>query len=61
MEQNKEKTVTVHTNVSVRILENFDLRYARCRTRFIRNALELACKDKNFFDKVFFKDLLCNE
>lgn len=55
-----ENKLTIHTNVDRDTLELFDRQYHGCRSRFIRNALELASNNKLFFDKVFFKDLLAN-
>ena len=54
----KNKTVTVHTNVDSKVIDNFNMLYPRCRTRFINNALRLATTDKLLFDKIFFCDIL---
>lgn len=56
--QKNNKTVTVHTNVDSKVIDNFNLLYPRCRTRFINNALRLATIDKILFDKIFFCDIL---
>lgn len=50
--------ITVHTNIEKSIVELFDRQYKSCRTRFIQNAMKLACSDRNLFDKIFFCDLL---
>ena len=57
---NQNKTVTIHTNVSTDITEMFDRLYKGCRSRFIRNAMEMANNDRTVFEKIFFKDLLAN-
>lgn len=51
-------TLTVHVNIDKQVLELFDRQYKSCRTRFIRNAMKLANKDRDLFDKIFFCDLL---
>lgn len=53
-----EKTVTVHVNVPENTVELFNRQYKGCRSRFIRNAMKLANRDKDLFDKIFFCDLL---
>lgn len=53
-------TLTVHVNIDKQVLELFDRQYKSCRTRFIRNAMKLANKDRDLFDKIFFCDLLSN-
>lgn len=58
MSENKKKTTTVHTNVDSELLKIFDQAFPACRRRFIENAIQLATTDKEFFDRVFFKDLL---
>ena len=50
--------ITLHVNVNKQNIELFDKMYASCRRRFVNNAIELAVNDKNFFDRIFFKDLL---
>lgn len=54
----KSNTLTIHTNVSRDLVSKFDLFYKGCRSRFIRNAMQLAVEDKVLFDKIFFKDLI---
>lgn len=51
-------TLTVHVNIDKQVLDLFDRQYKSCRTRFIRNAMKLANKDRDLFDKIFFCDLL---
>lgn len=58
MLENKKKTTTVHTNIDSELLKIFDQAFPACRRRFIENAIQLATTDKEFFDRVFFKDLL---
>lgn len=58
MLESKKKTTTVHTNIDSELLQIFDQAYPACRRRFIENAIQLATTDKEFFDRVFFKDLL---
>lgn len=58
MSEPKRKTTTVHTNVDTELLQIFDQAFPACRRRFIENAIQLATTDKDFFDRVFFKDLL---
>lgn len=58
MSENQKKTTTVHTNINTELLNLFDKAYPACRRRFIENAMQLATTDKEFFDRVFFKDLL---
>lgn len=53
-----ENTVTLHINVDKDVVELFDRQFKKCRTRFIRNAMKLANKDRDLFDKIFFCDLL---
>lgn len=54
----KNKTVTVHVNVDAQVIDNFNMLYPRCRSRFICNALRLATTDKLLFDRIFFCDII---
>lgn len=54
----KTNTITVHCNVKNDVLDVFDRLYPACRTRFINNAMLIATNNKNFFDKIFFKDII---
>lgn len=56
--EKKPKTVTMHVNLPETLLKRFDLAYPSCRKRFTQLCFERALKDKVFFDKVFFGDVL---
>lgn len=43
------------------IYNNFARRFPQCISTFVRNAMVLAVNDKEFFDKVFFKDFSNSE
>lgn len=53
----KNKT-TIHLFVDKKDMESFEKLYPRCRQRFLANCLKVASKDKVFFEKIFFMDLL---
>lgn len=46
----------IHINVPDSLKNTFEQCFPHCRSRFIKNALELALKDRSFFEKVFFYD-----
>lgn len=54
-----EGTITVHVNVDRDIVDVFERLYPRLRTRFIRLCMKIAVSDKEFFDRVYFSELLC--
>lgn len=58
MSKPTDKTVTVHTNIDREVLKTFDLSFPSCRRRFIENAMILANNNKEFFDRIFFKDII---
>lgn len=53
-------TVTVHVNVDRDVVDVFERLYPRLRTSFIRHCMKLAVSDKDFFDRVYFSELLFN-
>lgn len=53
-------TITVHVNVDRDIVDLFERLYPRLRTGFIRLCMKLAVSDKEFFDRVYFSELLSN-
>lgn len=55
MEQKKK--VQVHAYINAEIAELFQKTYPECRVRFIENSMSLALNDKDFFDRIFFKDI----
>lgn len=57
MEKNKVDKVQVHLYIDRSVAETFQRIYSDCRPRFVQNAMELANNDKDFFERIFFKDL----
>lgn len=49
--------VQIHSYIDKSVSDTFERLYSHCKPRFIQNALELANNDKNFFDRVFYKDI----
>lgn len=60
MLKNKKKTTTIHININDETLELFDSAFPSCRRRFIQNAMDLALKNKELFDRIFFCDIIQN-
>lgn len=48
----------IHLNIDDDLKKRFEQCYPHCRSRFIENCLKKALTDRNFFDKVFFMELL---
>lgn len=51
----------IHIYVDERIRDDFERNYPHCRSRFVENAMKLALKDKDIFDKIFFCDIMTND
>lgn len=49
---------TYHIYLDKDISDRFQKLYPNCRSEFLTNAMKLAIKDRKFFDKVRFYDLL---
>lgn len=55
-----QKTKTIHVNVDSNELDLFNKMFPAAKTRFVQNAIHLAVCDKNFFDKIFWCNLMVN-
>lgn len=53
-----DNVLTIHVNLDRDLVERFDRIYPNSRRRFVSNAFQIALINRNFFDKIFFKDII---